>query len=184
MKDLIILVPDNNIKFGLLGLFTRQHSLKTRSISADIIVFYERDPGIYKKAGQFLRLYANLYSYALVFLDHIGCGQESKSNEEICEKINQDLHTNSWTSENSDVIVLDPELEIWAWVESPHTAQAMGEESYDKMKNILIAHQLWEPNNSKPNYPKEAMECILSRNHIPRSSSIYKEIAEKASADL
>lgn len=39
----------------------------------------------------------------------------------------------------------------------------------------------WRASTPKPSRPKEAMEAVLRRNRKPRSSSIYRGLAEKVS---
>lgn len=177
MKDLIVLVPDNNVKFGIDGLLSRNESLNTREISYEIFVHPLRDPGIYHNATNFLRPFSSQYSYALVFIDYEGSGQEQTSSHEISENVKRDVEMNGWPN-RVEVIVFDPELEIWVWSESPHTAEALGWDSYSELKSWLTSQRIWQENASKPERPKEAVEVALRIKRIPRSSSIYKEIAQ------
>ncbi len=177
MKDLVILVPDKNVQFGIDGLLSRYESLNIKRISYEIFVHPYRDPGVYHYAVDFLRPYSSQYSYALVFLDREGSGQEG-SVDEISKKIKKDIEKSGWQN-RVEVIVFDPELEIWVWAESPHTAEALGWNSYPELKAWLIQQGLWKQDTSKPERPKEAVEMSLKEKRLPRSSSIYLEIAQK-----
>jgi hypothetical protein len=179
-KDLIVLAPDKNTKFTVNGILTRYQSLKIRKIDYDIFVHPKHDPGIYNDSVNFLRAFLNQYNYTLVFIDKEGSGQDKKkSTDELANIIKTNLEKNGW-EDRVEVIVFNPELEIWVWVDSPHTAVALGWNNYEELKNYLMQKEFWQINSPKPKKPKEAMELLLKIKLIPRSSSIYQEIAEKA----
>ena len=178
MKDLIVLVPDKDAQFALGGILGRHDALHTQRIEYVIFVHPLHDPGVYKNAVAFLRPYLNQYEYALVFLDREGSGQEKKSASRISDELRKQLERNGWP-ERVAVIVFDPELEIWAWVDSAQMAQTLGWTDYRQLKNCLIQRGFWQRNSPKPQRPKEAFEWALRSKGIPRSSSIYKEIADQ-----
>lgn len=179
-KDLIVLVADKDMQYSLKGLLERTQAIGIREIDYDIFIHPERDPGVFHKAGIFLRNYTNDYDYAMVFLDREGSGQENKSATEIADKIRNDLNINGWMSRN-EVIVFDPELEIWVWVNSPHLPRNTGWESLEAIRSFLKEVGFWPEDRSKPVHPKEAFEQLLQNKRIPRSSSIYYQIASSAS---
>lgn len=187
MKDLIVLVADGNMRSGIESLLDRKESLGIRQISYDIGVHRGRDPGIYKGAVDYLRLLSNQYSYALVFLDYEGSGQEKKQSLKIANEIKGKLERNSW-KDRAEVIVIEPEFDIWVWAESPHTAKALGWDNYSELRKWLFSRGFWEEDALKPSRPKEALEEALKERNlkagekgIPRSSSIYGDIAKKVS---
>lgn len=183
MKDLVVLVADKNMKFGIDAILSRHNSLNIRSILYDSFIHPLRDPGVYDKAGDFLRQFLREYSYAIVFLDYEGSGQEGKLPDEIANKIRAGLEKNGW-QDRAEVFVFNPELEIWIWTESLYTANALGWNSYPELKSWLSDKQvLWQQNSFKPERPKFAMEIALKEKRIPRSSSIYREIAQKVNLD-
>ena len=180
MKDLIVLVPDKDTQFALEGILGRHDAFHTKRIEYDIFVHPLHDPGVYKNAVEFLRPYLNQYKYALVFLDREGSGQERNTASQISHDLRKQLERNGW-SERAEVIVFDPELEIWAWVDSAQMAQTLGWMDYRQLKNHLIQRGFWQRNRPKPQRPKEAFEWALRSKGIPRSSSMYKEIADQVS---
>lgn len=182
MKDLIILVPDKNVKFGIEGLLSRFRSLDIREISYEIFVHPLHDPGIYHDAANFLRPFSNQYSYALVLLDREGSGRQDSA-EEIAREIKRDIERNGWPS-RVEVIIFDPELEIWVWTESQHIAAVLGWDNYLQLKEWLREQGLWQRDAYKPSRPKEALEISLKRRRIPRSSSIYLDIAKRVNLNL
>ncbi|MFH1259745.1 MAG: hypothetical protein ABII74_08065 [Elusimicrobiota bacterium] len=180
MKDLVVLVPDKNVKFAIDGLLSRFDSLNINKINYEIFIHPLRDSGVYCYASEFLRSFIKLYSYALVFLDLEGSGQEKELPDMVAEKIKREIEINGWKN-RGDVIVFNPELEIWVWVESLHTARALGWDNYQELKEWLVKKNVWTINTPKPKGPKEAMEDALKIKRIPRSSSLYLEIAQKVS---
>jgi hypothetical protein len=178
MKDLVVLVPDINAKSGIEALLGRYRSLNVREFSFNIFVHPERDPGVYHKSCDILIRLKDDYKYALVFIDFEGSGQEQRSVDDIYNNIKSSIENCGWRN-RVEVIVFNPELEIWLWVDSPHTAKALGWDSYERLKNYLISEDLWDLGRNKPYRPKEALEDVLRISRIPRSSSIYQEIASK-----
>jgi len=175
MKDLVVLVADSNMKAAVQTLIEKRHkSLGIRQVQMDVFVHPERDAGVLLKAHIFLQQFRNEYRYALVMFDHEGCGQENKPAEELEQEVKQRLEQSGWQG-RCEVIVLEPELEAWVWSSSPHVPKVLGL-TPQKMQQIL---QRFPQNRlGKPQRPKEAMEECLRQAKIPRSSSIYAELAE------
>lgn len=46
------------------------------------------------------------------------------------------LARNGW-AERAEVIVFDPEVEIWAWIDSPRTAMHLGWEDFASLRQSL-----------------------------------------------
>lgn len=180
MKDLVVLVPDKNIKFGLESLLKRYDSLGTIPFSFDIFIHPERDPGIYKNAHDFLRIFSNKYRYSLVFIDYEGSGQETKNIDNLAEEIKNNLERNGWQG-RCEVIVFNPESEVWLWVNSFHFYNYFDFKSFEELKSYLFNKGFWDLDRNKPEKPKEAFEYLLKEKQIPRSSSIYANFAGKVS---
>ncbi len=176
MTDLVILVPDKNTQFVLEGLLSRTYALKIKKIDYQIYIHPERDPGVFNRGAEFLRPLRLQFDKALVFLDREGSGQENKTSEEIAQIIKDKAEKFGWQN-RVEIIVFDPELEIWAWVKSPHLARNLGWNSLSELKSFISQNGFWDVNHPKPNRPKEAIEIALREKHIPRSSAIYKKIA-------
>lgn len=180
IKDLIILAPDKNTKFVLEGLLPRKQALGIRNITFDIFQHPERDPGVYHKSASFLAQYFQDYNYAIIFLDKEGSGQENKSAVQLAAEIKNKNENFGWQG-RIEVIVFDPELEIWAWVQSPILPHSLGWNDLSVLRTFIEYNGFWRENLPKPDRPKEAIEFALREKRIPRSSSIYKAIAEKSS---
>lgn len=174
-KDLVILVADKNMEAAIRGLLQRPEALGTRPLLADVFVHPYRDPGVLHGAQEFLAPLTARYAHALVIFDLQGCGRE-ESAEDLSQEAQSRLDGVGW-SQRSAVIVLDPELEIWVWSDSPHVPEALGVSSND-LESLLRAKYRSE-GQVKPNHPKKAMEEALLRSRTPRSSSIYFWLAQR-----
>ena len=168
MKDLIILVPDKNTKFVLDGLLPRYHAFGIRQLTYDIYIHPLRDPGVFLHGAEFLRPFQRQYDKAFIFLDKEGSGQENKTTNEIVELIKSDAETMGWRN-RIEVIVFDPELEVWAWVQSPHLATHLGWENLQLLVSFIHEKGFWQSGRPKPERPKEAIETALKEKRIQRS---------------
>ncbi len=181
MKDLIVLTADKDMQQLLSGLLPRMpkvYASEVRKFSYDIKVHPFHDCA-YKDYGDFLRVFPQEYQYALTVLDYEGSGFHDPP-VELSQTIENDLTHKGWQDKNA-CIVIEPELENWVWVDSPHLATAIDWDSIDDLHEWLDKEGLKPLHQPKPNRPKEAFEKALYKSKMQRSSSIYKEIAEKAS---
>lgn len=184
MRDCLFLVADKNIEAMIIGFlsapkfhlklgchhfqFDPKHDLR--------VAHGKNDPGIYTVANQLLQPYCKTHQHVIVILDAAWSG--SPGSDCIIEQVNNHCISAGWSVENCCTIVIDPELENWIWQNNNHVCQALGStESYDILKANLVAQGFWLNQQSKPHQPKEAVEYILRKNKIPRSSALYKNIA-------
>lgn len=180
-KNLIVLTADKNMEFSVMGILNRHEALGIRSLSYDIRVHVERDPGCLRKSHYFLKPFANRYAYALVIFDREGCGRDELSREALEQKVEEKLAQNGW-SNRSAAIVPDPELEIWVWSDSPHVDTVLGwKDKRPDLRTWMAKKGFLEKSQIKPGRPKEAVECALKYVRKARSSSIYLQIARKVS---
>ncbi len=181
MKDLVVLVADKNMEQTVKGLLGRSRSLGIRPLEYDTFVHPRRDPGCLNEAHDFLRPFARSYGYALVMFDREGCGREQVEARTLAEEVKARLADNSWP-DRAEVVVLDPELEVWVWSASPHVAACLGwADCQPSLRAWLAEEGHWPPETPKPPRPKEAMEAALRQVRKPRSSAIYLELAQTVS---
>ncbi len=179
LKDLVVLVADKNMEYVIRGLLERYHSFGIRKLNFDIFIHPERDPGIFNRAGELLRNFYRDYHFCMVFLDREGSGQERLTSTEISEKIEIDLKRTGWNN-RAKVIVFDPEVEVWLWVNSTNFLRNIGWRSMRNVREHLIRNGYTFMDN-KPERPKEALQELLRISKIPRSSAIYYQIAHNVS---
>ncbi|MFY9825484.1 MAG: hypothetical protein WAM82_29190 [Thermoanaerobaculia bacterium] len=182
-KDLILLVADKNMEASLKGLLSRFLSLKFRQVAFDLYVHPERDPGCLLRAHDFLRSFATRYDWALVLLDHAGCGREQEDRSALESDLERRLGEAGWEG-RAAAIVIAPELESWVWSDSPKVDLALGWEGKSPpLRDWLREKGLLQAGVVKPAEPKRAVELALRTARKPRSSAIYFELAQGVSTD-
>ena len=181
MKDLAVLVADNNMAAVVRSLLARNRALGIRALAVDVFVHPRRDPGCVHEAHHFLAALTNTYTCSLVLFDHQGSGQEQAEPAELAQQVTDRLAESGWRN-RSRAIVLAPELEIWVWSPSPHVAACLGwgNQALD-LRSWLQNQGYWPAAAAKPPDPKAAMEAVLREVRRPRSSAIYAQLATTVS---
>jgi len=191
IQDLIVLVADGNMEAVVKSLVQRHQALGTQPMRVEVIkAAGTNDPGCIHNCAGYLHGYLQTHQFALVMLDFAGCGQEHQTPGQIEKRIRDALLQDGWSSTAQDeqgplpraeAIVINPELENWVWTSSPHLPQVLGWPTDTDFRLWLDSQQLWAQGLPKPPDPKMALEKVLRHLRKPRSSSIYKNIAEKVS---
>ncbi|RLC05010.1 MAG: hypothetical protein DRI57_27825 [Deltaproteobacteria bacterium] len=180
-KDIIVLVADRNMEFSAKGILNRHQSLDIRPVTYDIRVHPGHDPACLRQSHSFLQAFIKRYAYALVIFDREGCGKDKASRETLEEAVEKRLAENGWR-DRSAAIVLNPELEIWIWSDSPHVSRILGwSRKSPGLRHWLTAEGFLKEGQTKPRRPKEAVENALEIVKKARSSSLYFQIAQKVS---
>jgi len=181
--DLVCLAADENMRQTLESILKRHQSLGIRAIRTQVYKHPGRDPGCYRQSPNFLRNHIDKAEHALVVLDQEGCGaDQSMTREQIERDIEDRLRSNGWPDNRSAAIVIAPELETWVWSDSPHVAELLGWKPQSRELSAWLEQKGYlQPDERKPRRPKEAVEAALRFAKKPRSSSIYKQLAEVAS---
>lgn len=181
-KDLLVLTADQDAYFTIQSILKRIPEIENiSSINFDVFKHPQRDAGALNHAIEFVRPYLNDYKYLLVMFDYEGCGQESKQRSEIESKMETDLAANGWAERNACVI-FEPELEAWLWVNETFLNNLVDWVKKESIYAWLQSNGFQSRRYSrKPDRPKEAFGTLLREQKIPRSSSIFKELATQAS---
>ncbi len=145
----------------------------------DLIKANQADPGMYVRGHELLRLFQSTHRHALMLLDAEWSGSPGAARIE--SDVREKLCHSGWREGEADVIAIDPELEAWIWIDSIHTAQALGHSSYEAVRQWLHEKKMWPTESVKPPDPKAAVESVLRERRKPRSSAIYAKIIEQAS---
>lgn len=182
-RDLFVIVPDLDTENAVATLLTqRQRSLQIQldfepRDEVDLLRYAGRDSGCYRDAVDLLRPRAETHRHAIVIFDRHGSGADDQPREKIEEEIEEGLVKNGWSLESVAVIVIDPELEAWAWSTSPKVAETLGWSNNEKLKTYLISQGLWNPEASKPIDPKQALALACREQHIPLNARIFAHLA-------
>ena len=143
-RDLVVLAADKDLEHALRGLLSRHKSLPIRQIVFDIFVHPEHDAACARRGVSFLSPLSQRYRYALLIMDHEGSGREKISADDLQEALNQEFRVSAW-GERGKAIVLDPELEIWVWSDSPHVDAVAGwADRRPRLRQWLNDHGLWD----------------------------------------
>ena len=179
--DLLVLVADRNIEAAIRGLVARRKALGIRELTAEIRRHPRQDGGCLAEGVQYLNPLAATCRHALLIFDREGCGREDCSAAALENDLEGQLRAAGW-HDRASVVVLDPELEIWVWSDSPHVDGALGWAGRQPdLRHWLRRQGLLAPGQFKPIRPKEALEAALRIVRLPRSSSIYRALADKVS---
>jgi hypothetical protein len=180
-SDLVILVSDKNMEWAVSGLLSRPSALGIRPITYAVYVHPERDPGCLRNGHTFLRSMSSRFAHALVMFDHTGSGREQHARELLERDVTEHLRNAGWGG-RAATVVLSPELEVWIWSDSSEVDYCLGWlGKQPDLRTWLKEQGLWTHGAPKPKDPKAATELSLRSVKKPRSSSLYKQIAEKVS---
>ncbi|MFN4258581.1 MAG: methylation-associated defense system protein MAD4 [Gemmataceae bacterium] len=179
--DLVVLVADMDTEFTVRGLLSRPDALAIRPITYSMICHPDRDSGCYRGCADALRPLVNKFRHALVMFDHHGCGQEKLSRTELEAETENQLRRSGW-EDRAAVVVIDPELEIWVWSDSPLVDDVLG------WKGPPMALRTWLRNeghtvslNAKPAEPKSAFRQALRQIRKASSASLFQQLAQQVS---
>lgn len=180
-SDLIVLAADKNMAAAVCSLLHRHQALGIRSIEAQVLRHPQKDSGCCHAGVDFLLPFAQRFEHALLMFDREGSGRDTLAPDRIEEEIEGRLLQCQWSG-RAKAIVLDPELEMWVWSDSPHVADCLGwTDQSQSLRQWLLERGYLNQEQDKPTRPKEAMEAVLHETRTPRSSAIYQRLAEKVS---
>jgi hypothetical protein len=180
VKDLVVLAADVSIEATLRGLLGRPKAIGIRPLQFDSHAHPRRDPGCYREAHEFLAPLRDQYRHALVVFDRNGSGS-TEPPEVIEEQVRGLFDASGWNG-RADVVVIDPELEVWVWSDSPKVDEALfwaGREP--ALRAWVRSRGLWPDGRPKPVDPKRAVQLALEEVRIPLSSSVFSRLAATVS---
>jgi len=175
LKDLVALAADGCMRVSLQEILARNESLGARPFSFDVFSHPEHDPGVLLRGHLLLQPLRNEYTYAVVVFDRDGCGSPQPA-AELSATVQGNMDRAGW-ADRSAVTVVDPELEVWIWSDSPHVAKALGWNRAQVLNRWLKENGHLREGAVKPIDPKRAMDAALQEVRLPMSTSIYRRIA-------
>ena len=97
--------------------------------------------------------------------------------------VEEQLRRNGW-GDRAKVIVIEPELEVWVWSDSPAACRVLGwDHSYAALRRWLGRRGLWVEGEPKPSEPKKAMREAMLHGRVQRSSRKFSELARAVDFD-
>jgi len=182
LRDLVVLAADRNIEVTIRGLLARPKAIGMRPVEFDAFTHPRRDPGCYRQAHEFLGPLLGQYRHALVLFDRIGSGSGAVATD-IENHVRALLDGKGW-EDRADVVVIDPELEVWVWSDSPKVDEALHWAGRKPaLRQWIRKRGLWPTGQPKPGDPKGAVDAALWEVKIPPSSSIFLALARSVSVE-
>lgn len=182
--DLVVLVADLDQQEVMRSLLDkRPESLGIRKIRRELLKHPRHDPGCFVEAPALLRTYQDRAAHAVVLLDREGSGKEELSADEMENHLNGRLTASGW-GDRARTVVIDPELEIWVWSDSPQVDEGLGWSGRTpSLRQWLLTRGLWPPGAAKPPSPKEALHAALREVRQRAVASIFSRLAATVSLD-
>lgn len=181
LRDLVVLVADKDMEQAMQRVLQRPASLGISTLTHEIYTHPAHDGGCRTGSHELLRPLASQYRYALVLFDREGSGRDAYPREDLERQVEDQLAMNGWLGRCS-VLVLDPELEIWVWTDSPELDKVIGWASRQPTVREWLSSQGFTLNSDgKPNRPKEALRAALRHVRKQPSASLFAALAEKTS---
>ncbi len=192
-RHLVVLVPDGAIHNVVTTLLEkRRPSLRLPELAFDVVKDALHDSSPESTAVELLRGFSRSHARAMVLRDLDGSGWEPRGAGALEQELAKALSANGWSQERVGAVVIDPELEIWLRLDSPHVQALVMDRA---RRNASLTGLLFSQHvraavqkcggeiHGKPRRPKESFETILERFGIPRSNALYRELAGKESLD-
>lgn len=182
MKDLLVVAADKDIEQSIVALLGRTAALKIRPVTHEVVVHPQRDPGCYVASRAIADGFARTCRHALVVFDRAWDGAPTHDPRALEQKVESDLAA-TWQG-RAACVVIDPEIEAWAFSTSPRVDDALGWAGRSPaLRPWLVAAGLWDPGDPKPRDPKRAFEAALRHVRRPNSSSIFRVLGSSVSVD-
>jgi hypothetical protein len=182
--DLFVLTAGSDEKAAMDALLEhRAASLGIRTCRFEVRKHPQHDGGCLLRAPELLRTVQSQAAHALVVFDREGCGAEARAPSEIEVELEALLDQQGW-ERRARVVVIDPELEIWLWSDSPHVARVLGWTGDGaNLREWLTAKGFLSAGAIKPARPKETMKAVLRETRVKFSAAIFADAARKVSLD-
>ena len=185
-RPLIILVADGTMKAVFQAFFRRPQFFNALGCAefdfdpATEIVFDALrakgfDGGVYSRCDDLLRNYLKTHEHAMVVIDR-QFGGESPATQVRNEMMSRLLQS-GWSNERIEVVIIDPELEVWMWQDNPNVWDALNCRS--SLREDLLKCGNWPAEAAKPLQPKETIMRIIKDNRAGAPLAVYSKIASK-----
>jgi hypothetical protein len=205
VRDVIWLVADLECRATLTGFLDRKDfhtSLRCKPFlwNPDIDLIREekgKDAGVWKNSHLLLRAKRISHRHAVVLLDNAFDG--SPGPEQLEHDIRENLQRVGWSLDDVEVIVLDPELEVWIWQRNVNVEQAfdysgppglwkkLAELSISPAKRFVPADPdrglvpAWPEHDPKPRDPKATVEAVRWLCNSDPPSAVFNSISARVS---
>jgi hypothetical protein len=188
MQDLVILSPDGAYKEVLPAMLDRHQALGIRPITFTVVSDPFHDSS--EQVVELLRPFQRSHARSVVVRDLEGSGMETLGASALERKLKDELLRNGWRLDNSNALVLVPEIESWLRFDSTHLENLIKERARKNQSKVshwkdIVAsaaaeHHGWiDP--GKPSKPKEVFHELLRHYRISPSNALLAVLARKES---
>lgn len=181
--DLIALCADKKIQACVEAVLARPKAIGIRPVGSVVEVMVgKNDPGCFHNAHGYLAPRRSEFDHALVVFDRQWDGAPDKSAVDMECEVRGRL-TPVW-GDSCGVVVIDPELEAWAWSDSPHVEEVLGwKDRSPGLRQWLRSEGLLEDGQVKPADPKTAIERAVEVGQKRWTAGTCKTLASKVSLE-
>ena len=178
-KDLLALLPDSHMRAVFDVVLSRPRDLGIQPITYDVHVHPHRDSGVRCQGAAFVRARARDYRRFVLAFDREHYGTKDPPLAEALSKAVGEQFAHMDLADRAVALVLDPELEVWAWSDLADVARPMGWSSPNALKQWLVTNDIeWPPSD-----PKRAFHAALRERGLNRSAAVYSELTAAARLD-
>jgi len=179
MQDLVVMAADKNAQFALQGVLNRPEAMGIRRIQFEFRVHVGRDGGARKSGPEMLALERSRFKHGLLVMDFEGSGTSCSNALDLESELDARLQPH-W-NDQAKAIVIEPEVDVWMWGSDIVLRDSFRWGDDQRIRDWLRGKSYQFDEQEKPKRPKEALEAVLRHCQLPRSSSLYQEIASKVS---
>jgi hypothetical protein len=187
VRALFFMVADRDIEAMVTGFLQKERAdlrLGCAPFEFDPKLDLERaaadkDSGLYVRGAQHVLRRRQTHAHVVLMLDSEWDGSPGAA--AIDMKLREDLRKCGCSDNDSEVIVLEPEIEAWMWVDKLEVAREFGFESSEELRRWLTDEGFDLGANHKPLRPKEALHAALRAKRKARSSATFAAVAAKVS---
>lgn len=178
--DLVVVVADGGIEQAIRGMLTRPQALGIRPLNGvEFPKLKEQDGGTYARGHELAALYRDTHEHALIVFDLDWEGRPS-NDPAVLEATVEGALAAEW-GPRGRCVVINPELEVWVWSDSPHVATSLGWGGMPELKQWLGTKGLWNAADLKPADPKKAYLAAIEAKRVQKSNANFHSLAETVS---
>lgn len=193
MRDCVFLVADSAMRAVFASFLGRERCCDTLGTGPfrfeaeqDLVVAPGNDPGVYRRAHEFLKGHPRTHRYAVIALDR-DFGHHMVPGE-VVSRIEVNLRQSGWADGQFAVVLIQPELEAWIWQDNPNVdAVFFGRFRRERrqcpasLRTWLRDQGLWPEGHGKPPDPKAAALRAIEKFRAGPTPFLYAEICRKVS---
>jgi hypothetical protein len=184
MRPVVFHLADSHMEKGLRAFFRRDNwhyamrcnrfELDPESSEDIFRVGGCTDQGLWKGASANLATHRKTHERAVVIIDehfdpYPGAAQ-------IQQDMTRDLVDAGWDRDRFEVMVIEPMLEAWLWMESDHVATAFGLTRFADLRASLVDQGLWDEGAAKPRELKRARDFAARLGGRKTGGPIFKSV--------